>query len=74
MTSSKLNLESTINKEGKTVTQIIHFEGGIKRTFDGILPETIKQGQFTKMRRTNGSLLVINDDKVLCIEIFDENE
>jgi hypothetical protein len=74
MTSSKLNLESTINKEGKTVTQIIHFEGGIKRTFDGILPETIKQGQFTKMRRTNGSLLVVNDDKVLCIEIFDENE
>jgi len=74
MTSSKLNLESTINKEGKTVTQIIHFEGGIKRTFDGILPETIKQGQFTKMRRTNGSLLVVNDDKVLCIEIFEENE
>ena len=74
MTSSKLNLESTINKEGKTVTQIIHFEGGIKRTFDGILPETIKQGQFTKMRRANGSLLVVNDDKVLCIEIFEENE
>jgi hypothetical protein len=74
MTSSKLNLESTINKEGKTVTQIIHFEDGIKRTFDGILPETIKQGQFTKMRRTNGSLLVVNDSKVLCIEIFEENE
>ncbi len=74
MTSSKLNLESTVNKEGKTVTQIIHFEGGIKRTFDGILPETIKQGQFTKMRRTNGSLLVVNDDKVLCIEIFEEND
>lgn len=74
MTDSSFNLDSTVNKEGKTVTQIIHFEGGIKRTFNGIIPETIKQGQFTKMRRINGSLLVINDSKVLCIEIFDENE
>ena len=72
MTSSNTNLESTINKDGKLITQIIHFEGGIKRTFDGILPETVKQGQFTKMRRSNGSLLAINDDKVLCIEIFEE--
>jgi hypothetical protein len=72
MTHSKLDLESTVNKEGSPVTQIIHFEGGIKRTFDGILPETIKQGQFTKMKRTNDSLLLINDDKVLCVEIFDE--
>jgi hypothetical protein len=74
MTHSNTDLKSTVNQEGRTVTQIIHFEGGIKRTFDGILPETIKQGQFTKMRRTNGSLLVVNDDKVLCIEIFEENE
>lgn len=72
MTHSKTNLESTSNTQGKLVTQIIHFEGGIKRTFDGILPETIKQGQFTKMKRSNGSLLAINDDKVLCVEIFEE--
>jgi hypothetical protein len=72
MTHSNIDLKSTINQEGKTVTQIIHFEGGIKRTFDGIISKTIKQGQFTKMKRTNGSLLVINDDKVLCIEIFEE--
>jgi hypothetical protein len=72
MIHSNIDLKSTINQEGKTVTQIIHFEGGIKRTFDGILPKTVKQGQFTKMKRTNGSLLAINDDKVLCIEIFEE--
>ena len=72
MTHSNIDLKSTINQEGKTVTQIIHFEGGIKRTLDGIISKTIKQGQFTKMKRTNGSLLVINDDKVLCIEIFEE--
>ncbi len=72
MTNSNLDLKSTVNQEGKTVTQIIHFEGGIKRTFDGILPETIKQGQFTKMKRVNNSLLVVNDSKVLCIEVFEE--
>ena len=72
MIHSNIDLKSTINQEGKTVTQIIHFEGGIKHTFDGILPKTVKQGQFTKMKRTNGSLLAINDDKVLCIEIFEE--
>lgn len=73
MIPSKLDLESTVNQEGSSVTQIIHFEGGIKRTFDGILPETIKQGQFTKMKRINNSLLLVNDDKVLCIEVFEEN-
>ena len=33
----------------ESVTQIIHFKDGIKRTFTGILPDTLKQGQFTKM-------------------------
>ena len=43
------NLKSTVNEQGKTVTQIIHFIGGIKRTYHGILSESIKQGRFTKM-------------------------
>jgi hypothetical protein len=44
-----MNLKSTINSQGKTVTQIIHFIGDIKRTYHGILSDSIKQGQFTKM-------------------------
>ena len=44
------NLKSTVNEQGKTVTQIIHFKGGIKRTYHGILSESIKQGQFTKRK------------------------
>ena len=67
------NLKSTVNEQGKTVTQIIHFKGGIKRTYHGILPESIKQGQFTKMKCIDGTMLMINDDNVLCIEIFKEN-
>ena len=54
------NLKSTVNEQGKTVTQILH------------LPETIKQGQFTKMFCKDGTMLMINDINVLCIEIFKE--
>ena len=51
----KLNLGSSVNKVGKTVTQIIHFVGGEKRTFSGVRSETIKQGQFTKLWINVGS-------------------
>ena len=46
-----INLQSTVNQQGETVSQIIHFKGGVKRTYHGILSETIKQGQFTKMNK-----------------------
>jgi len=58
---------------GKTVTQIIHFSNGNKRTFSGILTESIKQGEFTKMHLTDGRMLMINTANVDCIEIFDES-
>ena len=67
-----LNLQSTVNQQGKKVTQIIHFVGGIKRTYTGIVTETIKQGQFTKFELENGSIIMINDKNVLCIEVFKE--
>ena len=34
--------------------------------------ENIKQGQFTKMFCRDGTMLMINDNNVLCIEIFKE--
>ena len=69
-----INIKSTVNKQGETVSQIIHFKGGIKRTYHGILSETIKQGQFTKMMCEDGTLLMINDENVLCIEVIKEKE
>ena len=51
-----INLQSTINEQGKYVTQIIHFVGGIKRTYMGIITESIKQGQFTKFKCKDGSM------------------
>lgn len=68
------DLESSIKQQGKYVTQVIHFKDGIKRTFENIKTETIKQGQFTKLESKDGRLILINDINVLCIEIFVENE
>ena len=67
------NLKSTVNEKGKTVTQIIHFVGGVKRTYHGLLSESIKQGQFTKIRCMDGTLLMVNDSNVLLIEVFPED-
>ena len=66
------DLQSTLNDVSKYVTQIIHFEGGEKRTFTGIRSDSVKQGQFTKFQLKDGRWLFINDDKVLCIEVFPE--
>ena len=66
------NLKSTVNEQGEVVTQIIHFIGGIKRTYHGILSSSIKQGQFTKFKDVNGNMIMINDANVLCIEVFKE--
>lgn len=68
------NMKSTINIQGEVVTQIIHFVGGIKRTYHGILTSSIKQGQFTKFKCVDGSMVMINDENVLCIEVFTEKE
>tara|TARA_R110001592_G_scaffold5129_9_gene28507 strand:- start:960 stop:1193 length:234 start_codon:yes stop_codon:yes gene_type:complete len=68
------DLQSTVNDVGEYVTQIIHFVDGQKRTFTGIRSDSIKQGQFTKFWLKNGSMLFINDEKVLCIEVFSEDE
>ncbi len=66
------NLHSTVNTLGKTVTQIIHFSNGNKRTFSGIITESIKQGEFTKMTLLDGRMLMINTANVDCIEVFNE--
>lgn len=71
--NNHINLNSTVNKQGKTVTQIIHFKDGVKRTFYGVISESITQGQFTKFFKKDGSMVMVNDNNVLCIEVFKEN-
>jgi hypothetical protein len=67
-----MDLQSSIKSQGEYVTQIIHFIGGEKRTFENIKPTSIKQGQFTKLITKDGRMILINDKNVLCIEVFTE--
>ncbi|MDB4338362.1 hypothetical protein OAA02_00115 [bacterium] len=67
------DLKSSLRELGPTVTQIIHFKGGEKRTFYGIKTDRIRQGQFTKLYQNDGTMIMINDNNVLCIEVFQES-
>jgi hypothetical protein len=67
-----IDLQSSIKSQGEYVTQIIHFIGGEKRTFENIKSTTVKQGQFTKLSTKDGRMILINDKNVLCIEVFTE--
>jgi hypothetical protein len=67
-----MDLQSSIKSQGEYVTQIIHFVGGEKRTFENIKSTTVKQGQFTKLSTKDGRMILINDKNVLCIEVFTE--
>jgi RimJ/RimL family protein N-acetyltransferase len=67
-----VNLKSSIISKGRYVSQILHFVGGEKRTFNNVDTHSIKQGQFTKFETKDGRLVMVNDKNVLCIEIITE--
>ena len=50
MKTTEIDLKSSVKEQGKYVTQIFHFVGGVKRTYDGIITDSIRQGQFTKFK------------------------
>ena len=66
------NLESSVTKQGKYVTQIIHFKGGYRKTIRNIDTDTIEQGQFTKFFTKEGRMVLIHDPNVLMVEVFQE--
>ena len=67
-----IDLKSSVAGVSRYVTQIIHFRDGIKRTFNGVDTKSINQGQFTKFQTKDGRFIMLNDDNVLCIEVFEE--
>ena len=68
------DLKSSVTEWTDTeyVTQIYHFVGGVKRTYNGINIKTIRQGQFTKFLCKNGAMVMVNDSNVLMVETFEE--
>jgi len=67
-----MNLLSSVTKQGRYITQVIHFIHGEKKTIFHIDSHSIIQGQFTKFKTRDGRLYMINDKNVLMIEVFGE--
>lgn len=72
--STDKDLKSSVRDIGEKVVQIIHFVGGEKRTFYDILPNKIRQGQFTKLYQADGTMIMVNDKNILCIEVFNQDK
>jgi hypothetical protein len=71
----ELDLKSSVTEIlGEYTTQIIHFVGGEKRTFNNIESKSILQGQFTKFKQIDGTWIMVNDKNVLCIEVFKQDK
>ena len=68
-----MNLRSSVEREGKTVTQIITFVGGFKKTIEGIRTDTIKQSEFCHFQTNDGKMVMVNTKNVLLIEVFKES-
>jgi len=65
-----MDLKSSIRKQGKYVTQVIHFINGEKKTIFNIDTTSIIQGEFTKMMDKGGRMYMVYDKNVLMIEVF----
>ena len=64
---------NTVMDKGNSVTQLITFKGGIKKTIRGVIAKSIMQSDFTHFDTLDGRKVMVNNKNVLCIEIFSEN-
>ena len=72
--SKDINLLSSVCNDGEVVTQIIHFKDGTRKTIHGIITSSIETGKFTKFHCKDGRYVLINDENVLLVEVFSEEE
>lgn len=68
----KVNLKSSVGEEGKTVTQIITCVSGLRKTFRGVITDSIETGKFTHFKTLDGRLVLVNDENVIFVEVFKE--
>lgn len=62
--------KSSVERMGKTVTQITGFSHGNKKTWKGVQTDTIEQGEFTKFKTTDGRMVFVNTNNVDWFEII----
>lgn len=65
-----MNLKSSVSDKGEIVTQIIHYRDGSKKTFHGVIAESIEQSEFTRFDLQDGRRIYVNPRNVNCFEVF----
>jgi hypothetical protein len=65
------HLQSSAAKVGKTVTQIVGFIGGEKKTFHDVDTSSIEEGTFTKFKTKGDRLVMVHTKNVLWVEVFE---
>ena len=71
---NKTHLNSSVIEKGKIVTQIIMFKDGSKKTFSGVITNTIAQSEFTRFDLLDGRSVYVNQANVNCFEVISEKE
>lgn len=74
MRTNRLDLKSSVTGMGKSTTQIFHFKNNCKLTYEGVLPETIREGEMLKIMCKDGRMLIINKKNLLLTEVFSEQD
>lgn len=65
-----MSLRSSVEAKGDTVTQIIGFASGQKKTWHGIITDSIEQSEFTRFDLVDGRRVYINTKNVDWFEVL----
>ncbi|MBP9760581.1 MAG: hypothetical protein KBD24_04460 [Candidatus Pacebacteria bacterium] len=64
------SLHSSVEQQGKVVTQITGFRDGSKKTWRGVKTDTIEEGSFCKFETEDGRKVYVNTQNVNWFEII----
>ena len=64
------NLKSSVGEKGNVVDQIVVFSQGNKKTFRGVITDTIQQGEMTRYDLEDGRRIYINPKNVDWFEVI----
>lgn len=67
-------LFSSVSEKGQTVTQIIGFASGHKKTWKHVVVDSIMQSEFTRFDLADGRRVYINTPNVNWFEVISEKD
>lgn len=67
-----MTAQSSVEQLGETVTQIICFKSGHKKTWKGVISNSIEQSEFTRFDLESGRRVYVNTNDVEWFEVIQE--